>query len=350
MFGMSPVLNKKSLIILFLSVFALITARPADIYAKAVCTILTQNLSYGATNSKTSGQVAVLQDFLHAAGYLSVVPTGRYGSLTVSAVKRFQSANRITSTGYAGPLTRSAIVLKSCSLPVLNPAPVSAPAPVTAVVPAATSTNAVPVSVAVSNFITNPKAGAVLTIGGVYPIQWTGSENESSIDIMLEDSSGLDVGYVAANLSGRNYFYNWTAGNVSLAGRQNAVIPPGDYRLVIKNSGYSSSFSLKSRIFSIKEIPLSIGYVLPSSIANDRKTGITLYGDGFNSLTRVSFIGPYNSTSTPQYVSPDGKLVWMYLPPNVYSGQYQVSAVNDYSVLDNVATSTASNSVTLQIN
>lgn len=54
-----------------------------------------------------SGQdVMELQQRLKDEGYLNVTPTGYFGPLTFSAVKAYQSANGLPSTGYVGPLTR----------------------------------------------------------------------------------------------------------------------------------------------------------------------------------------------------------------------------------------------------
>ena len=50
-----------------------------------------------------------LQDFLYDKGYLSVSPTGYFGLVTLRAVKSYQTANNIPSTGYVGVLTRSKI-------------------------------------------------------------------------------------------------------------------------------------------------------------------------------------------------------------------------------------------------
>ena len=336
-------LKRRDFVLLFLVVLLLVAAGPTNIFAKANCTILTKDLKLNDTNSNSGKQVSLLQDFLYSDGYLSSAATGRYGSLTVAAVKKFQIVNGISVTGSAGPLTRSAIVKVSCLIPVTNNTAVIQ----TPVVVVATSTNTT--QVLASDFITAPKAGDQLAIGQVYPIQWSGSNDESSINITLEDSNGLKIGYVAASLAGTNNHFNWKAGNILLAGRQSGVAAPGNYRLVISNPSSGSSFVIKSRIFSINEIPLQISSLTPSVISVDRKTGLALYGDGFNSLTTIRIDGSYIITALPQYVSPDGKLMWSYLPTNLYPGLYQLSLFNDYTSADINATSTPSNYVTLQV-
>ncbi|MFA6430450.1 MAG: peptidoglycan-binding domain-containing protein [Candidatus Paceibacterota bacterium] len=66
---------------------------------------LDKNLSYGSKGS----QVTELQEFLIEKGFLNSQPTGNFYSLTLRAVKAFQSANSIPNTGYVGILTRTAI-------------------------------------------------------------------------------------------------------------------------------------------------------------------------------------------------------------------------------------------------
>lgn len=62
-------------------------------------------LSYGSHGA----QVTELQEFLISLGDLTGQATGNFYSLTLAAVKEYQSANNIPSTGYVGTLTRTAI-------------------------------------------------------------------------------------------------------------------------------------------------------------------------------------------------------------------------------------------------
>jgi chitodextrinase len=66
---------------------------------------LTQYLVQGSTGE----QVTILQQYLHDHGYLSIAPTGYFGTTTVNAVKAFQKAHNISQTGTVGPITRAAI-------------------------------------------------------------------------------------------------------------------------------------------------------------------------------------------------------------------------------------------------
>lgn len=63
------------------------------------------NLSYGSKGS----EVTELQEYLIANNYLIGSATGNFYSLTLKAVKAFQSDHNLPSTGYVGVLTRGAI-------------------------------------------------------------------------------------------------------------------------------------------------------------------------------------------------------------------------------------------------
>lgn len=68
-----------------------------------------KNLSYGV---KGSADVKNLQDFLSKEGYLKGSSTSNYLDLTTKAVKAFQKANKIPSTGFFGSMTRAAVNAK----------------------------------------------------------------------------------------------------------------------------------------------------------------------------------------------------------------------------------------------
>lgn len=107
------------------------------------CLELTRNLKQGMKNPVTGGDIFNLQSFLKNNGYLSVYPTGYYGSMTTKAVKNLQNDNAISQTGTVGPLTRKLIKDKTCTnLPVITPAQ----PPETAVIPVIPSTTTEPVN------------------------------------------------------------------------------------------------------------------------------------------------------------------------------------------------------------
>src|ERR1035437_5639541 len=67
---------------------------------------LNTNLYYGL---QQNGDVTQLQNFLRDKGFLTANATGNFYSLTLKAVKAYQTSVGINSTGYVGTLTRKAI-------------------------------------------------------------------------------------------------------------------------------------------------------------------------------------------------------------------------------------------------
>jgi peptidoglycan hydrolase-like protein with peptidoglycan-binding domain len=68
----------------------------------------TRNLSLGMKGE----DVRMLQIYLNMKGYKVVEPTKEtnyFGSLTLNALKKFQSANGIPATGYFGVMTRAKV-------------------------------------------------------------------------------------------------------------------------------------------------------------------------------------------------------------------------------------------------
>jgi len=89
-------------------ILALIAEIQAKIAALTGVQAFATDLEYGMTNNS---EVKRLQEFLISKGYLaSGLNTGNYFSLTVEAVKAYQTAKGITPVaGYFGPKTRAAV-------------------------------------------------------------------------------------------------------------------------------------------------------------------------------------------------------------------------------------------------
>jgi peptidoglycan hydrolase-like protein with peptidoglycan-binding domain len=79
----------------------------------ATTTTTTAATSYNFTEFLSIGsqdaQVTALQKRLAANGFYSGAITGYYGTLTQTAVEKFQSAHGIAVKGYVGPGTRAAL-------------------------------------------------------------------------------------------------------------------------------------------------------------------------------------------------------------------------------------------------
>ncbi len=72
---------------------------------------ITKNLFIGSRGS----QVITLQTVLIQQGYMQGSPTGYFGFVTFKAVKKFQKAHDIPSTGYVGPRTRTVLLSMTVS-------------------------------------------------------------------------------------------------------------------------------------------------------------------------------------------------------------------------------------------
>ncbi|MEN9912880.1 MAG: trimeric autotransporter adhesin [Candidatus Parcubacteria bacterium] len=104
---MNYINHRKSLILAgFLIAGILATAHMAS--ASAISTLSGRDLSVGSRGT----DVTDLQGLLSEQGYLQVpigVPFGYFGSLTQSALSRYQASIGVPSTGYYGPMTRARI-------------------------------------------------------------------------------------------------------------------------------------------------------------------------------------------------------------------------------------------------
>lgn len=302
--------------------------------SKAACLDIPLNLSLGMTNSDSGSMVTPLQQFLVERGYLSVTPTGRFGALTAAAVKRFQSTSAISPTGTVGPMTRGAIKRLTCTTPTSAPIAPQTIAPL--VMPPQPT-----------YLVSEPWAGASLTIGQPFTVRW---QNKSGIiySLLLENEQGLGEGFLTSHISGMNN-YTWTVGNVLLTGTDPAVVPPGNYRIRIVDSGtMGMKVNQQSGIFTIKEAPLGLSNITPNSVRADGKTMVFLIGSGFSAQTDIIMSGIYTWKVKPSYVSPDGNIINFIPPYQTYPGSYSVHAVNTYSY-EGTSSTTPSNSVRLQI-
>lgn len=67
-----------------------------------VCALLTRNLDRGAEGDDVRG----LQEYLYENKFLTVTPTGYFGSMTADAVGKWQSSEGISKAGAFGPMSR----------------------------------------------------------------------------------------------------------------------------------------------------------------------------------------------------------------------------------------------------
>ena len=98
--------------------------------APSMCTSISENIHYGASDTASDNAVTNLQNFLVSQGFFDSanLGTGHFGPVTSRAVIKFQAAHGIPTTGFVGPLTRAAIQSIGCGSttpPVTTTAPVT---------------------------------------------------------------------------------------------------------------------------------------------------------------------------------------------------------------------------------
>ena len=311
-----------------------------NVYAATTsCTLLTSNLYYGSTDFTMGGQIRSLQNYLFATGYLTAQPNGVFGPATLSAVKKFQSAYGIQTTGVTGPLTRAAMQKNSCSITPTTPVPpISPPAPL-----ATTTTPAINPSAIV---VTAPPNGTSVAVGDPLTITWTAPANTIAYSILLEDEHGVGKGYIS--LGGfPDKRYVWRVGTM-LSSTDAQSITPGNYRIRVQNQVKGPTpFDQTSNVFTIIQKPLIIQSVFPrTTLVADAQTSAVLYGSGFINTSFVYFDNSYNGNTRASYISPDGTIFVFTVPQGISTGYHTIRVSNVY---DLSATSTQSNPVGVTI-
>jgi hypothetical protein len=92
-----------------------------------VCSLLARNLSQGSQGD----DVRALQEFLQSQSLLTVAPTGYFGSLTSSALARWQASQGVESVGIVGPKTRDRLIAWCGTNANLTASPQQGSAPLT---------------------------------------------------------------------------------------------------------------------------------------------------------------------------------------------------------------------------
>lgn len=305
---------KKSLVI---SLFVFFTLPFGASSASIQCTTLSFDLSQGSSGSS----VLALQKYLNLSGFLSATPNGVFGPATLSAVKKFQTANGITATGTVGPITRLAIQIKSCQEVKMDPIPATPTTPVVDTKPRSSTT------------ITAPWQDTLLTIGKLSTIRW-GNGMSLTDSLVLETEDGTTRGYIAF-FPGTGEEYIWDVGKVSV-GDTTETVEPGKYRIRVQDKlkGKASN-DPKSGLFSISAPDLKVSSVTPSSVNGDDKASAVLFGSGFTKNTRV-YLGSLNENQVNTlFVSPDGTILVFSVPVSVSKGLHRIVLRNSYGIVDN---------------
>lgn len=84
-------------------------------FASDASCVVSANVGIKNSDAQTAGDVTRLQNFLTSNGYLAEGNiSGYFGELTLAAVKAFQAANGIDTTGFVGPSSRAKISSVGC--------------------------------------------------------------------------------------------------------------------------------------------------------------------------------------------------------------------------------------------
>jgi hypothetical protein len=274
---------------------------------------------------------------------LTATPNGYFGTGTLSAVKIFQTANSISSTGRVGPATRKAIKNLSCNGG--NASSTNSPTVAANPIQSPSATNNSTDINANNLTVISPEASSTLATGTKYRVQWK-NYTGAIYSILLEDKYGTGAGYVASSVSGNTY--DWDVGKVySARSNTNVVVTPGVYRIHLRNNGFSSVPDQYSGLFTVLGKPLTINTMIPTTVSNKGDSDVVIYGSGFDSTTRVNFdVYNYGRVIQPDYISHDGKILVFSVPQGFYTGQYSITVNNRY---EDGATSTPSNSLNLNV-
>jgi hypothetical protein len=108
--------------VLLLSSCSFTSAQVPSVSTTNSCAVITKNLQYLSRDTKSSSNIATLQQFLYTRGYLNTKPSGYFGPSTKKAVIAFQADNNLRATppGLVGPSTRAKIQDIDCNSPLIT--------------------------------------------------------------------------------------------------------------------------------------------------------------------------------------------------------------------------------------
>ncbi len=325
------IVSKTGKSVLALSVVCTLFTSVQMASAQSICVNLAHDLSFGLNDSASDNSVSMIQTYLKSSNYLAATPNGYFGLLTLSAVKKYQTNNGISPTGYVGSQTRASINQKTCLSGIVNNNPATSSANQASVSPIV----GVP---AISNTgIKSPATGQALSIGSSTMIRWD-KTIAGGYNISLERPGGAGAGFIAlSQLPGSNgNQYLWKVGNIySSITNSYQDLPIGTYRIRIQgnNTGSTPNDDV-SGWFTVIAPQFSVTSIAPASAYADDATSVVLLGSGFSRSTNIYFDSNYsNLQATSRYVSPDGTVIVFTVPTSVTSGSHTLFINNAQSSL-----------------
>ena len=142
-----------------------------------------------------------------------------------------------------------------------------------------------------------------------------------------------DRGYIAGSLSGENS-YQWKVGNIyNAATHNNENVATGTYRIHIRKNYGTNGVEQKSDTFTLIPPPISLNLVSSNTLVADDKTAYVVYGDGFDSTSKITFDNQDWINAQSLYTSKDGKVIVFTVPTNIYVGNHNIAVINSYGVV-----------------
>ncbi len=269
-----------------------VVSSPQTTPSNSMCVTLNRGLSIRMSGN----DVSQLQSFLYARGYLSVSPTGYFGSRTLAAIRNYQLYVGISPVGNAGPLTRARIHNDSCSI---TPVP--------------------PVTSANTPVINGVEAPTTLSVGqaGTWSVRATDTNGGGlSYTVVWGDEGSYYVTTTATSLTPFTQSSTFTHTYNSVG-----IFTP---KFTVRGSnGLTVNTSVSTNVVAQSNQTPIINSVSPTSGAIG--TTVTVYGSGFLSTNTVLFGGgPVGGVASPNGTSLSF-VVPSYVGVDCQAGQYCVA-------------------------
>lgn len=248
-------------------------------YSNYSCADLNIDVEIGQRDTvANANSVSILQSFLYKNGYLTVAPTGYFGNLTLSAVRAFQTAKGINSTGYVGPITRAKIKNIDCNASNITSVSVST----TPASPSTTVTSNIQSLTPIIKFVAKPTK---IMAGEVATLEWSSVNAVDQCKISFKDPSG-----------------NTYSGIIDTSGVKSSgpINKTTTYTIICYNKyGVPGTQSATVEIVTAESLAASgqQAYVQAASISSinpssaNRGDTIVLKGSGFTSTNSIIFDG-----------------------------------------------------------
>ena len=256
------------------------TSNSGNLSTTNVCANLNADVQYGQQDSGNNKNVYILQNFLNKNGYLKVSPTGYFGSLTIAAVKAFQSANNLNPTGYVDSITRNLIQNIDCNYTkIISSGTSSGVTGTTPVSPNQTG------SITTTPVITLTAASIQVSAGEPTTLTWNSTNAVGQCKITAKDSAGNNL-----------------SSNIDSSGKKSTgpINNTTTYTVICYNNyGVPGSKSITVQVVDQTQIKnqqqtsypgaATINSLVPSS--GNRGDLVTIYGSGFLSTNDIFFDG-----------------------------------------------------------